>query len=582
MKWGLRKPTLPQDSESDAIPPAVPDATARVSEARDGAVWVEGGVLHVRNPTGLGRWPSVVVSPGAGLRLEVNGEPVSGEVVLRAEDAATVVLPPEERPARIEVEIAGDGLAAWVTVREGEETRPVLEDAKPTLRLTARATRQPVTRRHAFVAADVRAALADAGVRFGVQASALAEAVARPGERVRVATGRAPCPGRDGRAWSVTAGDRAVAEGEGRRTAGALAAPAEHPYAQIGQPVAQITPADPGRRGQAVTGEQAPPPPVWQPRLVLGRGVLASSDGRTAIAAVSGHPEVVVDEDRVYAAVFQELRIEGDLGRAAGDVVFQGDIWVSGDVRAAAVRAAGSIEVGGRVTRGRLEAGGSIRIAGGVTGSVLVAGGPGIVYFQALGDCRRLTEAIVAQSKDGRPAAASVTIRNLTRHLQRSLAEAEVALDPEVTALARALAAVSRAATIQAWAALPEELGTIIATAMERMQASLARPGKCYARFMESTRVAATGAVLIGETGTQRSHVVTLGAVECLGTFRSGTVWAAGGARFAALGGNDAEARVEIGATAPFYAGQVHRGAVLVRGEEVREFGAPAARVAID
>lgn len=164
--------------------PPLPDGEAAL---RDGAAWVESGSLKVRNPIGRGRWPSVVVEPDGSVQLYVNGERATGAVVLRAEDDIEIRKCSEEHPGSIQVSVSEDELSAWVTVRPSERTIVSVPDVPPNVQIQVTTSTRTESAPHGQSSADVLTAMADAGVRTGIEGTAVEHALRAPGERLLVA-----------------------------------------------------------------------------------------------------------------------------------------------------------------------------------------------------------------------------------------------------------------------------------------------------------------------------------------------------------------------------------------------------------
>jgi len=561
----------------------VHNATAGVA---DGAVWVEGGVLHVHNPQGLGRWPTVAVPPGGGLELLINSEPRSGDVVLRAEDRVELRCRVIETLGRADVDVTEDGMVAQVTVQPGQCVRYKAADVPATNHLDLQAIELRESQPRNVTTADVRDALREAGVSSGITEDRIQQALQTPGTPVLVARGRPPVPGRAAGVWTHTQTE------VGPTTAARTPSPPTdsgnaRAFVEAGQPVAQLTPGDPAVPGQTVRGEEVTPKQPWQPALVAGPGTLLSADGCTMIAALSGHPVVKIDTEaeRIYATVASERQIPGDVDGATGDIAYDGDVWVAGNVHLGrTVHVTGNAEVSGHVLQGRITAGGGIWIHGGAANALLIAGGPGLTYARTLLLCEELlrTMGTTTPPADGvqgrRPAALAARVR-------QELAGTDIHLDPEVKALAAVLEPFSHSATLKdTWPGSGgQDLAKLTELAIERMREVLNRPGDCTVRHLDNTRIEATGNVVVGETGAVRSHITTLGAVRVSGAFRGGTIWALRGARLTSVGGGDeTQTRVEIGPHARFQATEVRPGTVVLRGGAVvRRFDAPAHEVVI-
>ena len=505
-------PDRPDITEAEANPfPQAPDHEAK---SQDGAVWIESGRVRARNPTGRGRWPSVIVSPELGCELYVNETPATGEVVLRAEDNVELRVPGQQQPGSIEVSISEDGLSAWVVNQPPQRTIIDVADIEPKVQIELLASKRTESVPQDRSVADVMDALAKAGVQAGIDPEAVEHALRAPGERILIARGQAAAPGQATTVWSVTDGD---VQGPipSRPRPGIPVGP--RPYIETGQPVAQLTPGVAGRSGTTVTGQPLPPSPEWLPRLVAGDGVLLSADGLTAIAAVPGHPNVQTGAEEVIAAVHHELQIPGDV---EDDIVVQvGDIWVGGNVPPGRrIRATGTVEVRGHVVRSRVEAGTFLRISGGAVNAVLVAGGPGLLYVRLIPLYEHI-EGFIAEARAGGVEAALLRGAPAMRNLEH-LALQEVDEDPDglLTALLphlrAALQMAGTRATPEREAIVLDETAETVRVGLATMRSTLARAAPCFVHHLENGHLEATGDVDVGEAGALRSHVVTLGRLR--------------------------------------------------------------------
>ncbi len=572
--------------EAEAPPPrsaaaTAPEATASPDAAaanagQDGSVCIESGRLRVANPSGRGRWPILVVAPDAEVALWLNGERVSGDVVLRAEDDARLAPILEEVPAWIDVVIADDRMRAWVTAHPPTRRRVEPRDAPRAPRVRLEVDEQRDVGVLPFGVQDVEAALAEAGVRVPMLAGAAREVLAQPERRVLVAEGRPPVAGEVGSVWTTLHGTLREPPPPVELDAADPHGSAGRPFIEIGCPVAQLRPGVAPVPGQAVTGDAigAGVPP-WAPVLQCGVGVRASADGQTAIATVSGHPEVVADGEHVFVAVYPERQVAGDVDAECGDIFFDGDVWIDGDVLPGrTVQASGSVRVRGAVQHARVEARGGVRVDGGVVNAVLVAGGAGLAYMAALPaavDLHELLAELAVGTLPSRPGRMAAGAARLVQQLGRT----EATLDPEVSDLVRLLGALARMTESRLQPAQSGGAALVVAAAVVAMRRALKRVGSCRADHLHNTRVEATGNVLLGDQGSLRSAVVCGGQLRCDGPVRGGRVRAERGALLGVVGSEgEVETRIEIGADAVFHAREVHVGTVVVRGDQAREYGA--------
>lgn len=145
---------------------------------------------------------------------------------------------------------------------------------------------------------------------------------------------------------------------------------------KTGDVICDIIKSIPGVPGVTVTGTPIPPQiPGKDAKVPQGNGTCLSEDRTQLIARTDGH---VIFKNSTFQ-IEPVLKINGDVDGTTGNLDFNGDISITGDVRNGfSVNASGSILILGSVEGAILSAGGDIRISNGVTGNgraVLTAGG---------------------------------------------------------------------------------------------------------------------------------------------------------------------------------------------------------------
>ena len=134
--------------------------------------------------------------------------------------------------------------------------------------------------------------------------------------------------------------------------------------------VTRVPPKD-GTPGHTVVGREIPPQSGKNFSLPLGKNTYITKDGLELRSAMSGR----VDEINGRLEVSNFYQVPGDVDLSVGNIDFDGDVAIGGNVRNGfTIRATGSIEVKGIVEASALEAGGDIFIEGGIQG-----GGKGIL-----------------------------------------------------------------------------------------------------------------------------------------------------------------------------------------------------------
>ena len=142
-----------------------------------------------------------------------------------------------------------------------------------------------------------------------------------------------------------------------------------------GDVVAEIFPEDKGTPGMNIYGIAIPPRKVARKIFRHGRNLEISADGTKLVTLVTGH--ITLEGDKVFVST--EYSVPADVNNSTGDIDFDGDVTVTGNVLAGfKVKASGKIIVKGVVEGAELVAGGDIILERGILGmnkGVLIAGG---------------------------------------------------------------------------------------------------------------------------------------------------------------------------------------------------------------
>lgn len=157
-----------------------------------------------------------------------------------------------------------------------------------------------------------------------------------------------------------------------------------------GDVLATLDPVDYGKNGIDVCGGMLKPKKVVSKVLKHGSNIHLSDDGCTMYSDVAGH--VTLAEDRVF--VSDTYDVPADVGVASGDIDYEGNVEVKGNVVTGfTVKAKGDIIVNGVVEGATLIAGGQIILKRGIQGmgkGVLEAKGNIIAKF--IENCKVITD----------------------------------------------------------------------------------------------------------------------------------------------------------------------------------------------
>ncbi len=153
--------------------------------------------------------------------------------------------------------------------------------------------------------------------------------------------------------------------------------------------ICEITRAVPGQNGITVTGGQYPctikgseiPVPA-------GRNTVLNKEGTLLISQKTGHVTFVNGKFHVDPI----LKINGNIDNSTGNLDYDGDIFITGDVRNGfSIKATGSINIRGSVEGAVITASGPITIASGMSGN-----GKGVLTSDSHIKCRYLEHCTVS------------------------------------------------------------------------------------------------------------------------------------------------------------------------------------------
>ena len=134
---------------------------------------------------------------------------------------------------------------------------------------------------------------------------------------------------------------------------------------QEGDVICDIIPPKNGTVGVRVDGTEVQPAAVKPATVPAGKYTKITEDGLLLVADKTGHLEF--DGKNFFIKIL--LDIPGDVDYSTGNLDYNGDIHIHGDVRATfVVKATGNIIIDGLVEAAKVEAGGDVLISSGVLG----------------------------------------------------------------------------------------------------------------------------------------------------------------------------------------------------------------------
>ena len=317
---------------------------------RDAALWAQVTPVAERLPPGRAALQDAL--DAAGLGVWSLDDDVLDRLVARCAEGfeAGELMLAAARPGRFTLEIAPDGLQAWVDVVPPCGGEPL---ASETILLV----------------------LGEAGVTHGLDAAAIEQACrARQRGRFVVARGEPAVDGEPSRFELLVAEARDRTPQVNERGLIDFREQGAIPTVEAEQALMRRIPATRGTPGRNVRGETLEPTPghnaPFAERLV--GAYVAPDDANLLRAVFSGQPVCLPDG----VSVEHVLRVR-NVNLASGNISFDGTVQVEGEVMPdMKIRATGDVIVGGLIDGADVEAGGDVRVAGGIIAKArVVAGG---------------------------------------------------------------------------------------------------------------------------------------------------------------------------------------------------------------
>lgn len=339
-----------------------------------GEVWVKGGKVFVKNPSGSGKVPTITPCPG--IDLLINGEKVLEKIAIREEDEIIINSHSLEEPGSYKIRVAPGGLSAVLELKVGSASRYVIQDHEPESDLVLRVANL-TEKTCSFNLVGIMQDMAGKNIHFGIKHGEIQDIIAKLEDGLYlIAEGEPPGETVNERVelnFAKGPEEQKVSEESDKVNFRDLV---EIPSVDPGTLLAVKHFGVQGNPGRKVTGEIIPPAKPQAFELTGGKGVDITPDGSKAFAKISGRPLVRKTGNRFVIDVDPVLQKRGDVDIGSGNIRFKGDIVVHGNVcEGMTVQAAGKINILGMIFDAQIAAQGDISVGQNITGGNLVAGG---------------------------------------------------------------------------------------------------------------------------------------------------------------------------------------------------------------
>lgn len=347
----------------DNIPDQSPDCSVAIINGR----------VVINHPPG-GPYP--IVNPCPELRLIVNRKELDLPVPLKKGDNVQVLPTREVQEGAWSITVSPDQLEVLLYIKPKLLLERSVKDLPPSRIMQLKYQEQKAASTPLSMD-DLVKQLNTRGIRYGIDWSACKRALDTQEEiTLVIARGEPPFSGRDANLEIFFTEQNKIPVKTEDYSKVDFREQFQFTSVEAGTVLAKKHAASKGYPGKTVTGEVVMPADPLEIELAAGQGCVISDDGLEAIATIAGRPVIRRKGSKVRISVFPALVKSGDVDISSGNISFDGDITITGQVgEEMTVCAGGNIFIAGIVSRADIRSGGSIEVKNNVFSATLVAGG---------------------------------------------------------------------------------------------------------------------------------------------------------------------------------------------------------------
>lgn len=366
------------------------ESIKKVDESyKNGYAEIKNGTIKVVNPMDDGRYPSLIVED-PNIEVYINDERMVGALIVTESDNI------EFKPINIEpsidlsIEILNEKMQAVLTIKKQKGKLFHVVDKEKNVSVSI-STGYDVIEPKEVTIKECLSVLTDAGIKEQfIDIDAIKDLLSLlKSSSALVAKGIEPTKGEKTKIkYYFDSEIHTIDEFVNKTDEISL----ENNIVQIGDVLAaKLESAIQGKPGMNIMGEPIEAEEVKDMLLTAGEGVVILDDGTKAVATTSGRPVVVGST----ISVIPVLIISNDINKYTGDIDFDGDIIIKGNIMDnMKVNAKGTVKVSGSVYNSTIVAIDSIDILGRVIGSKIRSGISLIEYYCVLPNMEKIEEMI--------------------------------------------------------------------------------------------------------------------------------------------------------------------------------------------
>ncbi|WP_194841484.1 FapA family protein [Sporosarcina obsidiansis] len=361
------------------------------NDTKTSSVRVQGGEIQCQFEDD--RLPSVI--PNEKALLYINGERQTEPTLIRPEDEVNLIICDEVIAPKFTIQLIEKDMIALLSFTPGKRIQRSLADTAWTQRLAIQ-VEETIEMTNDLKPQNIVDELKKMGIQSGLLFPAIKKVteVDKPYELI-VAKGTLPIEGTDGDLEVHIRYEEFDPDSEEKvdfREMNAITNVKE------GQVIATHVLPVPGTPGRNLLGRKIPVKPVRDIVLRLGKNVKQVDN--EIITLISGKPALDWREKLVKIEVNNEFNHPGEVDLESGNIRFEGDVRIGGNVLPSMfVGATGGVYIGGSVTKATIHAMKSVTVRGNVLSSTISVGKQEAAISELAGLVKEVTHLLV-QIKD--------------------------------------------------------------------------------------------------------------------------------------------------------------------------------------
>ncbi|MFD1735566.1 flagellar assembly protein A [Bacillus salitolerans] len=351
-----------QDEDNETLPPA----------SKIGSIGIENGQL-IKSGDFTMQAPTLV--PCKYAHVFVNGEEIDGPVKISESDEIMIEIEQVNEQPEWSIRLNESLTEASLNYDPGHQVVRKLIDQSPLSRLTLR-IEEKVVEECSVTVQDVIKKSRELGITAELNNELIEQVLKeKRSQEIIIAKGKKPIPGKDGRVdLYINLEDTFVPPLELPDGTLDFRETRKIPHVQEGDLIGQILPPTNGEEGISVTGDILSPVNGVELKVSVSDKIQIDSNGEI-IALQEGRPKLELTKNYAKLDIVKKLVHEGDLTFANGNIRFNGDVDVTGNVEdGMEIEAKGEISIIGTVSNGKLFAPHTISIGKSLISSYAYAG----------------------------------------------------------------------------------------------------------------------------------------------------------------------------------------------------------------